>query len=157
MKKLSLNDIKSGVLMTEPEQIKVQIKLNGEDAEFDTYILPFSYDTAVAQMKAYGEKKEALAGILASVICDKKGKLIFTETDVRTKFNQALVDAIWTKIVEVNMLGKKPSLAPTTNLSSKSESQSEKPTAKSKSSKSQKSKDTQPTSTNTAASTSDDV
>ena len=157
MKKLSLKDIKSGILMTEPEKITVEIKLNGEDVEFDTYILPFSYETAVAEMKAYGEKKEALAGILASVICDEKGKLAFTEAEIRTKFNQALVSAIWAKIVEVNMLGKKPSLVPTTNLSSKSESPSEKPTAKSKSSKSQKSKDTQPTSTNTAVSTSDDV
>ncbi|WP_111860194.1 phage tail assembly chaperone family protein, TAC [Acinetobacter sp. CFCC 10889] len=157
MKKLSLKDIKSGLLMDAPEQISVEIKFKGEATFFETYILPFSYDTAVAQMKAYGEKKEALAGILASVICDENGKLIFTETDVRTKFNQALVDAIWTKIVEVNMLGKKPSLAPTTNLSSKSESQSVKPTAKSKSSKSRKSKDTQATSTNTAASTSDDA
>lgn len=157
MKKLSLKDIKSGILMTEPEKITVEIKLNGEDFEFDTYILPFSYETAVAEMKAYGEKKEALAGILASVVCDDKGKLAFTEEEIRTKFNQALVNAIWAKIVEVNMLGKKPSLVLTKNLSSKSESPLEKPTAKSKSSKSQKLKDTQPTSSNTAASTSGGV
>ena len=143
--------------MTEPEKITVKIKLNGEDVEFDTYILPFSYETAVAEMKAYGEKKEALAGILASVVCDDKGKLAFTEVEIRTKFNQALVNAIWAKIVEVNMLGKKPSLVLTKNLSLKSESLLEKPTAKSKSSKSQKSKDTQPTSSNTAASTSGGV
>ena len=157
MKKLSLKDIKSGILMTEPEKITVEIKLNGEDFEFDTYILPFSYETAVAEMKAYGEKKEALAGILASVVCDDKGKLAFTEEEIRTKFNQALVNAIWAKIVEVNMLGKKPSLVLTKNLSSKSESPLEKPTAKSKSSKSQKLKDTQPTSSNTVASTSGGV
>ena len=157
MKKLSLKDIKSGILMTEPEKITVEIKLNGEDFEFDTYILPFSYETAVAEMKAYGEKKEALAGILASVVCDDKGKLAFTEEEIRTKFNQALVNAIWAKIVEVNMLGKKPSLVLTKNLSSKSESPLEKPIAKSKSSKSQKLKDTQPTSSNTAASTSGGV
>ena len=143
--------------MTEPEKITVEIKLNGEDFEFDTYILPFSYETAVAEMKAYGEKKEALAGILASVVCDDKGKLAFTEEEIRTKFNQALVNAIWAKIVEVNMLGKKPSLVLTKNLSSKSESPLEKPTAKSKSSKYQKLKDTQPTSSNTAASTSGGV
>ena len=143
--------------MTEPEKITVEIKLNGEDFEFDTYILPFSYETAVAEMKAYGEKKEALAGILASVVCDDKGKLAFTEEEIRTKFNQALVNAIWAKIVEVNMLGKKPSLVLTKNLSSKSESPLEKPTAKSKSSKSQKLKDTQPTSSNTVASTSGGV
>ena len=94
MKKLTLKDIKSGALMGKPEHVTVQIKVSGEDAEFDTHILPFSYSTAVAQMKAYGENKEALAGVLASVICDEKGQLAFTEDEIRTHFNQALVDAI---------------------------------------------------------------
>jgi hypothetical protein len=153
MKKLSLKDIKSGLLMGKPEEITVNIKVSGEDCEFNTFILPFSYDTAVAQLKAFGEKKEALAGILASVICDKDGKLEFTENDVRTKFNQALVDAIWSKIVEVNVLGKTQTLAQTTNLLSKSESQQVGRSQKSKPSRSQKSKSTQRTSKNTAAST----
>ncbi|WP_315076993.1 phage tail assembly chaperone family protein, TAC [Acinetobacter guillouiae] len=153
MKKLSLKDIKSGLLMGKPEEITVNIKLSGEDCEFNTFILPFSYDTAVAQLKAFGEKKEALAGILASVICDKDGKLEFTEDDVRTKFNQALVDAIWSKIVEVNVLGKTQTLAQTTNLLSKSGSQQVARSQKSKPSRSQKSKSTQRTSKNTAAST----
>lgn len=155
MKKLSLKDIKSGVLMGKPEEITVQIKVSGEDCEFNTFILPFSYDTAVAQLKAFGEKKEALAGILASVICDKNGKLEFTEDDIRTKFNQALVDSIWAKIVEVNVLGKMPTLAQTTNSSSKLESQAEKPTQKSKRFRSQKSKNTPLISKNTEVSTSD--
>lgn len=155
MKKLSLKDIKSGVLMGKPEEITVQIKVSGEDCEFNTFILPFSYDTAVAQLKAFGEKKEALAGILASVICDKDGKLEFTEDDIRTKFNQALVDSIWAKIVEVNVLGKTPTLAQTTNSSSKLESQVEKPTQKSKRSRSQKSKNTLPILKSTEVSTLD--
>ena len=154
MKKLSLKDIKSGMLMGKPEEITVQIKVSGEDCEFNTFILPFSYDTAVAQLKAFGEKKEALAGILASVICDKDGKLEFTEDDIRTKFNQALVDSIWAKIVEVNVLGKTPTLAQTTNSSSKLESQVEKPTQKSKRSRSQKSKNTPPILKSTEVSTS---
>ena len=51
MKKLSLKDIKSGTLMGKPEPVTVQIKVNGEAMEFDTHVLPFSYSTAVAQMK----------------------------------------------------------------------------------------------------------
>lgn len=153
MKKLSLKDIKSGLLMGKPEEITVKIKVGGEDCEFNTFILPFSYDTAVAQLKAFGEKKEALAGILASVICDKDGKLEFTEVDVRTKFNQALVDAIWSKIVEINVLGKTQTLAQTTNLLSKSGSQQVTRSQKSKPSRSPKLKSTQRTSKNTAAST----
>ena len=145
MKKLSLKDIKSGFLMGKPEEITVNIKVHGEDCEFNTFILPFSYDTAVAQLKAFGEKKEALAGILASVICDADGKLVLTEEDVRKKFNQALVDAIWSKIVEINVLGKTQTLAQTTNLLSKSELQQVEHTQKSKPSRSRKSKNTQPT------------
>lgn len=153
MKKLSLKDIKSGVLMGSPEKITVQIKLNGEDCEFDTYILPFSYETAVAQMRAYGEKKEALAGILASVICDEKGKVLFTEQEIRTKFNQAFVDSIWVKITEINLLGKKPSLPKTMNSSSKLELPLVKPTTKSKRSKSPKLKSIPLTPTSTEVST----
>lgn len=155
MKKLSLKEIKSGALMGKPEHVTVQIKVNGEDAEFDTYILPFSYNTAVAQMKAYTDNKESLAGILASVICDENGKLEFTEDEIRTHFNQALVDALWNKIFDVNVLGKQLSLAKTTKSSSKSVSRSEKRTRKLPTSHSGKLKNTQPTSESTAASTSE--
>lgn len=139
--------------MGEPEKITVGIKFKGEDHEFDTFILPFSYDTAVAQLKAFGEKKEALAGILASVICDEKGKLVFTEMEIRKKFNQELVDAIWAKIVEINVLGKTLKLPSTMKRSSKSGSRQAKATLKSKPSQSQKSKNTQPTLKNTEVST----
>ena len=142
--------------MGEPEKITVEIKVKGEDCEFDTFILPFSYDTAVAQLKAFGEKKEALAGILASVICDEKGELVFTETEIRKKFNQALVDAIWAKIVEINVLGKTSKLPQMTKSSSKSGSPREKATRKLKPSPSQKSKNTPATSKNTEVSTSVD-
>lgn len=139
--------------MGKPEKITIQIKIEGEDFEFETHILPFSYATAVAQMQAYGENKEALAGVLASVICDEKGKLEFNEKEIREQFNQAFVDLIWNKIVEINMLGKKPSLVQTTNSSSKSELSAEKVIVKSKSSRSQKSKNTQVMLKNTEAST----
>ena len=155
MKKLSLKDIKSGALMGKPEPVAVQIKVNGEVMEFDTHVLPFSYSTAVAQMKAYGENKEALAGVLASVICDDKGNLIFTEDEIRTLFNQALVDAMWTKIVDINVLGKQLNSVETTKSSSKSASRSENPTVKSQTSRTEKSESTLPTSENTEVSTSE--
>lgn len=149
MKKLSLKDIKSGALMGKPEHVTVQIKVNGDDAEFETFIQPFSYNTAVAQMKAYGENKESLAGILASVICNEAGKLEFTEDEIRTHFNQALVDALWAKIFDVNVMGKQLSLTKTMKSSSKSASRSVKRTAKSRASRTEKSKNTRPTSENT--------
>lgn len=148
MKKLSIDQIKKGDLLGKPEKITVSIMFNGEPAEFDTHILPFSYKTAIAQMQAYGEKKEALAGMLASVICDEDGNPVFTEEDVREKFNQALVDAIWNKVVDINMLGKKSNSVPKTSSSSKSVSPSGRQSAKSKRSRTRKLSNTQPTSKN---------
>ena len=151
MKKLTLADIKSGVLVKGLQKVTVQIKVDGEEAEFDTYIKPFSYATAVAQMKAYGEDKEALAGVLASCLADEKGELIFTEEDVRTHFSQGLVDAIWEKIYDINFLGKNGKSQEKTNSSVKSPSPQEAPSTKSDNSTSKKSKRGQPTETNEEA------
>ncbi|HGF9411341.1 TPA: phage tail assembly chaperone family protein, TAC [Acinetobacter baumannii] len=123
MKQLSADQIKKGILIGKPEKVTVQVLVNGEESEFSTYIKPFNYQSAVANMKAYGENKEALAGILASCITDKDGTPTFTEDEVRLHFSQALVDIIWSKIVEINVLGKQ-TLKSTTEKSSLSKSQS---------------------------------
>ncbi|EMI6975432.1 hypothetical protein B9Y01_10715 [Acinetobacter baumannii] len=123
MKQLSPDQIKKGILIGKPEKVTVQVLVNGEESEFSTYIKPFNYQSAVANMKAYGENKEALAGILASCITDKDGTPTFTEDEVRLHFSQALVDIIWSKIVEINVLGKQ-TLKSTTEKSSSSKSQS---------------------------------
>lgn len=156
MKKLSIDQIKSGALVGKPEPITVKVKVHGEEHEFDTYITPFGYEAAVAQMRAFGEKKEALAGILASVICDENGALVFTEDDIRSKFNQPFVETIWNRVVEVNMLGKKSTSTPKTSSSSKLESRQDGRTQKRNRSNTAKSKDTKPTSRNMEASTLDD-
>lgn len=124
MKKLSADQIKSGILLGKPEQVTVQVLVNGEESEFTTYIKPFNYQSAVANMKAYGENKEALAGILASCITDEYGVPTFTEDEVRLHFSQALVDIIWVKIVEINVMGKQ-TLKSTTEKNSSSKSRSQ--------------------------------
>ena len=154
MKKIDIAQIKAGSLLGQPEKVAVQIKLGNEDAEFETYVKPFSYDTAVAHLRAFGEKKESLAGILASCICDASGTLEFSEDDIRTKFPQSLVEAIWSKVIEVNVMGKTQSSNPSMNSSVKSPSQQEKASKKSKTSRTQKSKSGQSTPENTEASTS---
>ncbi|WP_252715350.1 phage tail assembly chaperone family protein, TAC [Acinetobacter bereziniae] len=156
MKKLSISQIKKGECRGAPELATIEFKLHGEDTSVDFYILPFGYSTSVAQMQAFGEKKEALAGMLASVICDEEGNLIFSEDDVRKLFNDTLTDATWNKVVEINVLGKKSNSPKKTNSSSKSDSRSASRTQKSKSLNTEKSKDIQPTSENTEVSTSDD-
>ncbi len=154
MKKIDITEINAGVLITKPQAVTVQIKYNGEDAEFDTFIKPYSYDTAVAKLRAFGENKEALAGILAASICDAEGNLQFTEAQVRQNFSQDLTDALWFKIVEVNSLGKTQNSNPKLNSSVKSPSQQAKASKKSKNSRSTKSKSGQSTSENTEVSTS---
>jgi len=138
MKKLKIDQIKSGVLIGKPVLATVQIKYEGEDAEFETYIKPFSYETAVANLRAIGEKKEALAGILASCICNEKGEPTFTESEIRQHFNQSLVDTIWAKVVEINVLGKTSSSPQTTNSSVKLPSQQEEQLKKRSNSQSKK-------------------
>lgn len=138
MKKLSLSEIKAGTLVKKVEKVTITIKANGEDAEFDTYIKPFSYATAVAQMKAYGEDKEALAGVLASCICNEAGELAFTEQEVRENFSQALVDAIWEKVYEINVLGKPLKSQQKKSSSVKSQSPQDEQLPKSNSSKLEK-------------------
>ncbi|KJV38186.1 phage tail assembly chaperone family protein, TAC [Acinetobacter brisouii] len=154
MKKIDIAQIKAGVLIAKPQAVTVQIKHDGEDVEFDTFIKPYSYDTAVAKLRAFGEQKEALAGILAASICDAEGNLQFTEAQIRQKFDQNLTDALWYKIVEVNSLGKTQNSNPKRNSSVKSRSQRVKASKKSKTSHTQKLKSGQHMSENTEASTS---
>ena len=130
MKKITLDDIKTGKVLGSIEKVTINVPIGDEEYEFDTHIKPFSYNTAVAQLKAYSEDKESLAGVIASCLCDEKGVLLFTEDDVRDKFSQALVDATWEKIYEVNSLGKSKKLTQKTKSSVKSPSPQGEPSPK---------------------------
>lgn len=55
-KKLSLADIKSGILIDTPEKITVEILVNGEPCDFETHIKIMDYSTAIAQMEANQKK-----------------------------------------------------------------------------------------------------
>ena len=87
-KKLSLADIKAGILIDTPEKITVEIMVSGELCEFETHIKIMDYSTAIAQMQANQENKEALASILADCIVDEKGEPEFTETEIRKHFSK---------------------------------------------------------------------
>lgn len=114
MKKISIDEIKQGNgLVGAPVPVTIQFVLDGEDVELDTYIRKFSYASAVAKFRSFQagqsddagappQDQTALAGIIASCVTDKKGKLIFSENDVREKFSQGLVEALWSKIYELN-------------------------------------------------------
>lgn len=99
--------IKSGVLIGAPVPVTVPILVGVEECEFHTHIKPFSYATVISRWRAIGEEKEQLAGALASCICDADGDLEFTEDDIRQNFSEALIEALWGKIVEINKIGGK--------------------------------------------------
>ena len=112
-KKLSLADIKAGILIDTPEKITVEIMVSGELCEFETHIKIMDYSTAIAQMQANQEKKEALASILADCIVNEEGEPEFTEAEIRQHFSKPLIDAVWGEILKKNFLGKataKPNL-----------------------------------------------
>lgn len=106
-KKISIAEIKAGALIGTPILVTVPIMLGDEQSEFDTYVKPFSYATVVARWNAVGQNKEALAGTIASCVCDESGELSFTEDEVRANFSDELIEALWSKIIEVNNIGGK--------------------------------------------------
>ena len=105
-KKLSLADIKAGILIDTPEKITVEIMVSGEPCEFETHIKIMDYSTAIAQMQANQENKEALASILADCIVNEEGEPEFTEAEIRQHFSKPLIDAVWAEILKKNFLGK---------------------------------------------------
>lgn len=119
-KKLSIAEIKSGILIDAPELITVEVVVKGKICDFDIYIKIMDYSTTIAQMEANRNNKEALASILADCIVNEKGEPEFTEDEIRAKFNKPLIEAIWAKILEKNFLGK---VTPTTNSNKKKSGQ----------------------------------
>lgn len=105
-KKLSVAEIKSGILIDTPEKIIVEIMVSGEPCGFETHIKIMDYSTAIAQMQANQENKEALASILADCIVNEEGASEFTEAEIRKNFSKPLIDAIWAEILKKNFLGK---------------------------------------------------
>ena len=74
-KKLSIADIKSGILIDAPELITVEVVVKGKLCNFETYIKIMDYSTTIAQMEANRNNKESLASILADCIVDEKSNL----------------------------------------------------------------------------------
>lgn len=103
MKKLSLDEIKAGLLVADPVPETIEIMYKGEKCAIDIYIRPYNYDTAIEKFRsAINKKTDNVAAIIASSITDKKGKPQFTQDQVRKYFNEALTGAVWDKIHELN-------------------------------------------------------
>lgn len=157
MKQLTANMITAGKLVLKPQAVSIKIFMDGEECEFKTTLKPFSYETSVAQMRAFGEKRESLADILAVSILNENGEPEFTAEHIRTCFSKELTDAIWNKLVEVNAMGKMLSLNQKMNSSAKSQSPQGRQLHKPNRRRARNSASGRPTSKSTAVSTSEDA
>lgn len=153
MKKLTVESIKAGKLISKPQDVSIRVFVEGEECEFHTRLKPFDYATSVAQMRGIGENKEALAEVLAVSILNNEDKPQFTAKEIRENFSKELTDALWSKLVEVNALGKILNSRPKTNSSAKSRSGRGSRSKKSEKHHAQTSESGPHTSENTAAST----
>ncbi len=80
---LTLDALKERGAFTGAPVEKEIVLTKGEKEETATvYVRRLSYYTAVSDIKSLSAKTEAVAGRIASAICDKEGKPIFTAGDI---------------------------------------------------------------------------
>lgn len=92
---------------------EIEFEARGKVHKFDVYVRPLSYQSAVAELAAVANKKDAVASRIASSICDENGNPVFTAEDItgeadpeRGQMDGGLVIALLSAIGEVNGLGK---------------------------------------------------
>lgn len=98
---------------------------DGETYTATVYVRPMSYHTAVAEISATRNGKDALAARIAECICDEKGTPIFTAADItgeadpdnRGPLCSALIYALLGAIGSVSSMGKKKRRSATTKSS----------------------------------------
>lgn len=108
----ALRDV--GAFTGAPVLRSVQWKKGEDIYQFDVYVKPLSYSSAVSDIEALNGKHEFAAGRIAASICDEKGTPIFTVDEITGKSENVkgemdgnLVYALLTVIGEVNGFSKK--------------------------------------------------
>lgn len=91
-----------------PVEKEITWNQDGEEKTATTYVRKLSYKTAVSDFKNY-QNGDIVAGRIASCICDKDGKAVFTVEDItgesnvdRGPFNHNLTISLLDAIAEVN-------------------------------------------------------
>ena len=104
---------KAGAFAGAPVEREISWEQDGEEMTATTFVRKLSYQSAVADIKASKDNRDVVAGRIASCICDKKGKPVFTADDItgesdpeRGPLNHNLTVALLVAISEVNGLGK---------------------------------------------------
>lgn len=80
---LTLDALKDmGAFTGAPVEKEIVLKDGNEEKTATVYVRRLSYYTAVSDIKSLSSKSDAVAGRIASAICDKEGKPIFTPGDI---------------------------------------------------------------------------
>ena len=130
---LSIDSLKGmGAFTSAP--VEKEIKWHQGDDEYSAtvFVRPLSYRSAVSDISSIARNGDAIAGRIASCICDKDGKPVFTVADItgdadpeRGPLSAPLTMALLTVIGEVSGVGKP--LPPTSRTKKKSGTNSSTP------------------------------
>ncbi|MBI46760.1 MAG: phage tail protein [Marinobacter sp.] len=111
---LTLDALKDmGAFTGAPVEKEIVLKKDGNEEKTATvYVRKLSYYSAVSDIKSLNAKSDAVAGRIASAICDKEGKQVFAPGDItgeadpdRGPLNSEITMELLRVIGEVN--GKK--------------------------------------------------
>lgn len=110
---LTLDALKDmGAFTGAPVQKEITLKDGDEEKTATVYVRKLSYHTAVSDIRSLSAKSDAVAGRIASAICDSTGKAVFSQGDItgeadpdRGPLNSEITMELLRVIGEVN--GKK--------------------------------------------------
>ena len=111
---LSIDSLKEmGAFTGAPVEKEITWKQGDKEMKATVYVRPLSYRSAVSDISAMAGKKDAIAGRIASCICDADGKPVFTPEDItgdadpeRGPLDGNLTMALMGIIGEVTQAGK---------------------------------------------------
>jgi len=112
--KLGVDVLQSaGAFIGAPVRKTITWEQDGAQLSAVTCVRKLSYRSAVADVRAFGDSGNMVAGRIAACICDEEGKPIFTVGDIngdsdpkRGPLNHNLTVALLNIVAEVNSSGK---------------------------------------------------
>ncbi len=111
---LSVDSLKEmGAFTGAPVEQEISWKQGDKELTATVYVRPLSYLSAKSDLLAAGQKSDAVAGRIASCICDEKGAPVFTVADItgeaepdRGPIDGNLAVALLSVIAKVTNMGK---------------------------------------------------
>lgn len=98
MAKLSLADIKGGSLVSQVREETVKFWHNGEEFEVDILIKQLPFGVTDDLLRRMNKGEDVASEWISKALVDDKGKLEFTQQQVKDKLVQPLANAIFDKV-----------------------------------------------------------